>query len=90
MHVCITARSRAPSNASPTGRRSPEEERAREARRFTPERDDDRRPTTDDDRRRRMKIPTYDAKPGSKAYSGLGERLMSAMGWSRCVESDDE
>jgi hypothetical protein len=32
-----------------------------------------------------MKIPTYDVKPGSKAYSGLGERLMSAMGWSRCV-----
>ena len=32
-----------------------------------------------------MKIPTYDTKPGSKAYSGLGERLMSAMGWSRCA-----
>ena len=67
---------------------APEEKKSarKEARRFT-RASDERRATSDE--RRRMKIPTYDAKPGSKAYSGLGERLMSAMGWSRCVESDE-
>jgi len=32
-----------------------------------------------------MRVPTYDARPGAKAYSGLGERLLASMGWSKCV-----
>ena len=35
-----------------------------------------------------MRVPTYDARPGAKAYSGLGERLLASMGWSKCVRCD--
>ena len=29
-----------------------------------------------------MKIPSYDERPGDKAFSGLGKKLLRKMGWS--------
>jgi hypothetical protein len=35
-----------------------------------------------------MRVPTYDAAPGAKAFSGLGERLLAGMGWRKCVSDE--
>ena len=32
-----------------------------------------------------MRVPTHDAAPGAKSYGGMGERVLRAMGWSKCA-----
>ena len=37
-----------------------------------------------------MKVPTHDAAPGAKSYGGMGERVLRAMGWSKCARPTTE
>lgn len=37
-----------------------------------------------------MRVPTHDAAPGAKSYGGMGERVLRAMGWSKCARPTTE